>query len=85
MLPADCEDHTGTTTLVKAALSVLKCLHLATMKTYLPNAILRMEIHRNKCDDIRDYKFITDTRFVQYILHDEEFLDPQLVFRFFPA
>lgn len=61
----------------------LKCLELATMKTYLPNAILRMQIDRIKCNaegygDLHGHLLL-----IQQVLLAERFLDPQLVFRFF--
>ncbi|KAK3486708.1 uncharacterized protein B0T23DRAFT_232027 [Neurospora hispaniola] len=60
----------------------LKCLDLATMKTYLPNALLRMRIDRDECDvDRRD--FFGHAVLIQTVLFPEQFLDPQLVFRFF--
>lgn len=63
----------------------LKCLHLATMKTYLPNVLLRMRIDRDECD-VKDYtrrNFFGHTSFIHKVLFPEKFLDSQLVFRFF--
>ncbi|KAK3490117.1 hypothetical protein B0T13DRAFT_451254 [Neurospora crassa] len=61
----------------------LKCLDLETMKTYLPNAILRWQIDRIKCN-AGDYISMFSYEFLaRQVLSAEEFLDYQLAIRFF--
>ncbi|EGO55775.1 hypothetical protein NEUTE1DRAFT_117897 [Neurospora tetrasperma FGSC 2508] len=61
----------------------LKCLHLATMKTYLPNVILRMNVEGHGCAAEGYISIHSYEGLARQVVSAEEFLDYQLAFRFF--